>query len=51
MFLCLVSIFTSVKCIDDNACSVDDKGQCDINTGKCVCKSGFADTGTKCERK
>jgi hypothetical protein len=50
-FLCFVAIITSVACNDDSDCSVDDNSQCDTTNGKCVCKLGFAITGTKCERK
>jgi hypothetical protein len=51
MFLCLVSIITSVECIDDNDCSnVDGYSICDTITATCVCKTGFAVTGIKCER-
>jgi hypothetical protein len=49
---CLVAITTSVECSTDvNACNIDSKSECDTNTGKCECQTGFAVSGTKCERK
>ncbi|XP_060593354.1 fibrillin-1-like [Ruditapes philippinarum] len=48
-FTC-TAIITSVACNDDSDCSVDDNSQCDTTNGKCVCKLGFAITGTKCEQ-
>ena len=52
MYLGFVAIITSVACTaGGNECSVDGNSQCDTDSLKCVCKTGFAVTGTKCECK
>lgn len=38
-------------CADDTDCIVDGNSQCDTINNKCECKTGFASTGTQCERK
>ncbi|XP_060596327.1 uncharacterized protein LOC132750377, partial [Ruditapes philippinarum] len=43
------SSITSVVCTNNDDCSVDHNSQCDTTNGKCECKTGFAETGTKCE--